>query len=344
MTRQTWTAFVAAVVFVATAALLVAIPVPFITWNPGMAYNTLGSHDGKPMISVDGIQTYPTSGQLDLTTVSVTRQDSRLTLPEALMAYWMPSRDTLPRDADTTAEEAETQERVMMETAQQNAIVAALRAGGESVTEMPVVSSVTVGGAAEGLLEPGDLFVSVDGVPVTQVDQVGALIKRRVVSDPVTFVVLRGSERTTVGVVTQSAKDNPGQPVVGIEVGVGYAYDAKISYDLGERIGGPSAGFVFSLAIYDLITAGELMDGRHVAGTGTIDVNGKVGAIGGIQEKIAGADRAGADTFLVPAANCGDLAGVNTDLNLIKVETLEDGISALETLNTPGGESKVPHC
>ena len=105
-----------------------------------------------------------------MTIVSVTPADSRLSLPEALLSYWLPNRDTLPRDCGlrrraSPPSEVESEDAEMMETSQDDAVVAALRAAGQPVTEMPAVSSVTVGGPAHKRLLPGDLVVSVDGVP-----------------------------------------------------------------------------------------------------------------------------------------------------------------------------------
>jgi PDZ domain-containing protein len=101
---------------------------------------------------------------------------------------------------------------------------------------------------------------------------------------------------------------------------------------------------VFALAIYDKITPGQLLGGRHVAGTGSINPAGDVGGIGAIQEKIAGAEDAGATVFLVPAANCGDVADLETDLTLVEVGTLRDAIEALQTLQQPDGATRVPQC
>jgi PDZ domain-containing protein len=101
---------------------------------------------------------------------------------------------------------------------------------------------------------------------------------------------------------------------------------------------------VFAIAIYDKLTPGPLLQGRHIAGTGTITPQGQVGAIGGIQEKIAAAEKADATAFLVPAPNCKDVTGLDTDLRLIKVTTLKDGIEAISTFNTPGGDARTPRC
>ncbi len=101
---------------------------------------------------------------------------------------------------------------------------------------------------------------------------------------------------------------------------------------------------VFALGIYDKITAGEMLAGRDVAGTGTITPSGDVGAIGGIRQKLASAERAGASVFLVPSGNCADLAGVRTDLTVVKVSTLNEAISQLRVLEVPGGEQRVTRC
>lgn len=348
MTRQTWTAFVSAAVFVGLAALIAVVPVPFVSWSPGSARDTLGSWGGRPVVDVQGTQSYPTSGRLDLTTVSVTRAESRLTLPEAVLSYWLPHRDAVPRDAvyapGKSVTQVDDEEALLMSTAQDDAVVAALRAANQPVTEMPAVSSVTVGGPAHDKLLPGDLFVSVDGVRATDSASVGERIRRHKVGQPVRFVVLRDRVRKTVLVTTAESTTEPGVAVVGITVGVGYRYRPRISFDLGQEIGGPSAGLVFALAIYDKLTPGALLGGRHVAGTGQITPGGEVGRIGALPEKIAAAEKAEASVFLVPAPNCQDLAGVETDMTLIKVTTLADGIDALRTLDTPGGADRAPGC
>ena len=348
MTRQTWTAFAAAGVFVLLAVLLVVVPVPFITWGPGNAHDTLGTVGREPIITVQGIDTYPTTGQLDLTVVSVTPADARLSLPQALVAYWLPHRDALPRESvyarGKSAEQVQREDADLMETAQDDSVVAALRADGQPVTELPAVYSVTVGGPAHRLLLPGDLVQSVDGVTTPDQQAVSARIRSHKPGDDIVFQVLRQRVPTTVTVRAAPSNTSDTVPVVGITVGVGYRYGPRISFDLGQEIGGPSAGLVFALAIYDKITDGALLAGRKVAGTGSITADGQVGPIGGIQEKIAGAEGAGAEVFLVPAPNCGDLAGVRTKMTLVKVATLRDAIGALQTLATPGGADRVPHC
>lgn len=348
MTRQTWTAFVSAFVFVALAVLLVVVPVPFVSWSPGLARDTLGDVGDEPIIKLQGIPTYPTTGQLDLTVVSVTPADARLSLPQALLAYWLPHRDTLPRDAVYTpgksAAEVESEDADMMETAQDDAVVAALRADQQPVAEMPAVYSVTVGGPAHKKLLPGDLVISVDGVATPNTDAVGDQIRSHKVGQKTVFRVIRQRVETTVEITTAESGTQADVAVAGITLGIGYRYEPEISFDFGRRIGGPSAGLVFALAIYDKITDGPLLAGRHVAGTGTITATGQVGPIGGIQEKIAGAEKSGATIFLVPADNCDDLAGVRTSMTLVRVAALTEAIAALESLRSPSPATSFPHC
>ena len=342
MTRQTWTAFVAAVAFVLTAVGLVVLPVPYVSWTPGSVTNTLGKVNNTPVINISGIGTYPTKGQLDLTTVSETRPDSRLSLPEALLSYWLPHRDALPRELiyppGKTAEQVNSESRLMMETSQSNAVVAALRAAGQPVTQRPAVASVTVGSAAYNKLQPGDLIVAINGKKVTSNQQAEDLVRAQGRGSTLIFDVIRDRRPQVVRI----SSDGSGSDLSGITVGNGYQYAPQISFDLGEQIGGPSAGLVFSLAIYDKITPGPLIGNRRIAGTGTIDASGNVGSIGGIQQKIAGASNAGASVFLVPAPNCRDLTGVRTHVKLVKVSSLRGAIDAIKAVDS--GSKALPHC
>jgi PDZ domain-containing protein len=348
VTRQTWTAFVSALAFICLAVLLVVVPVPVVSWSPRGTRDTLGNVGQEPMINVQGIDTYPTTGRLDMTIVAITPADAQLSLPQALLAYWLPHRDALPREAvyapGKSAEEVENEDADMMETAQDDAVVAALRADSRAVTAMPAIYSVTVGGPAHKLLLPGDLVVSVDGIATPDVEAVAKRIRAHSIGEKVRFVVIRDKVQTDVNVTTVESNVQSDVPVIGISLATGYRYDPDISFDLGQQIGGPSAGLVFALAIYDKITNGPLLADRHLAGTGKITPNGDVEAIGGVQEKIAAAEKAGAVAFFVPAGNCRDLAGVRTNMALIKVGTLKNAIDAVQTLNVSGDTSVLPHC
>lgn len=337
----------AAVVFVVLAAVLALTSVPFVAWAPGGAYDVFAEgQDGQSVVSVAGVPVNPTPGRLSLTTISVTRVDSQLTLPEALLAHLLPDREVLPRAAiyapGQSAEEVKQEETQMMAASQREAIVAALRQAGVPVSEMPVVSGVTTSGPAYRSMLPGDLIVAVDQFPVATPDEVRKRIRAHQVGDKVVFSVLRNKQPLDVTITTQPSNADPGVPAVGMRFEVGYSYDADIKINVDPVIGGPSAGLVFALAIYDKITPSPLIDGRNVAGTGTITAAGDVGAIGGIREKISAAQSVGATLFLVPAANCEDVRGVSTSMRLIKVTSLRDAITSLRAAKAP--DAVLPSC
>ena len=203
--------------------------------------------------------------------------------------------------------------------------------------------SVTVGGPAHKLLLPGDLVVSVDGVATPDDDAVAKQIRAHKVGEKVRFVVIRNKVKTDVTVTTVESNVQSDVPVVGITLGTGYRYDPEISFDFGQQIGGPSAGLVFALAIYDKITDGPLLAGRHVAGTGKITPDGDVQAIGGIQEKIAAAQKSGATAFSSQPPTAVTWQ-VQTDHDLDQGRYAADAIKAVQTLNVSGDTAALPHC
>ncbi|WP_114559886.1 YlbL family protein [Desertihabitans aurantiacus] len=345
MTRQTWVAFVSATVFVLMALVLALTPVPFVSWTPGGTYEVLGAGEEQP-IEVSGTKTYPTEGSLRITTVSQTGADARLTLPEAVLSYLLPERDTLPRESiyppGKTPEQVETEERQSMDTSQVDAVVAALRAADVEVVERPAVESVTVSGPSEGILSPGDLVLTVNGLEPTTKEQVIEEVRAVAVGEDISFRVLRDGEERQLTVTTGSSNTEAGVSVVGAQFGPGYDYEPSVEFGIDPAIGGPSAGLLFSLAIYDRITPGALVHGT-VAGTGRITADGVVQPIGGVQQKIAGSEEAGASVFLYPEGNCADVAGVRTDLTLVPVETLPQAIEAMQALDA-GATEELPTC
>ena len=114
--------------------------------------------------------------------------------------------------------------------------------------------------------------------------------------------MLRDGKEVTVPVGTEetTGPDGKKRQQIGIQLGVGFIFPISVTVNISDNIGGPSAGLIFALSIYDTLTAGSLTGGQDIAGTGELDSEGVVGPIGGIQQKIAGAREAGAELFLVP--------------------------------------------
>ncbi len=131
---------------------------------------------------------------------------------------------------------------------------------------------------------------------------------------------------------------------MGIRIGTGFELPFEVSVNLSDKIGGPSAGLMFSLAIFDTLTPDSLTGGQVVAGTGTIDEQGRVGPIGGIQQKIVGAREDGAQLFMVPPDNCADAIGSrNGDMRLVRAVTMHAAVQAIEKwVKNP--DAKLPEC
>ncbi|AQP47293.1 hypothetical protein BW730_07050 [Tessaracoccus aquimaris] len=340
-------AIVSSLLFAVLAASLVLIPVPYVARRPGQTIDVLATTDNTPVIEVTDAPTFPTTGKLLMTTVSTTRVDATLSLPEAIFVHLGADSDAMPRDViyppGKSSEQVESEAVAMMDSSRSDATVAALRAAVIPVTDMPRVQSVSLAGPSGDVLQPGDLIVSVDDQPVSSAKDVASVLGTHAAGDQVIFTVLREGKEISAPVVLDASASEPGKAVAGIDVGTGYRFTPRVTFGVDPAVTGPSAGLIFALGIYDRITDGNLIGQEVVAGTGTIDPQGKVGAIGGVREKIKGAERDGATVFLVPESNCADIGTLKTSLRLVKVGTLKDAISALQLINE-GNTSEVPTC
>ncbi|REF35494.1 PDZ domain-containing protein [Thermasporomyces composti] len=338
-----------AVLIVALVCVAWLVPVPYAAMSPGPTANVLGeAEDHKPIIEIDGHRVYKTSGRLDLTTVAVSSPDQKLDLVSVLKGWLDPETAIVPYDylypGDPTPQQVEQRNAEAMQTSQQTAIAAALRQAGERVTPVVQVQAVVEKTPAVGKLRAGDTIVAVDGTRVTDREQVVELVGRHRPGEQVRFSIRRDGEPREVTITTTRAPDDPDRAFVGITPHNGFEFPFEVTVNLGQEIGGPSAGAMFALAIFDKLTPGALTGGQHIAGTGTIEPDGTIGPIGGIQQKIIGAREEGATTFLVPAANCADAVSADVDgIRLVKVETLDGAVKALERL-AKDRDAKVPAC
>jgi PDZ domain-containing protein len=196
------------------------------------------------------------------------------------------------------------------------------------------VAAVTAGGPSEGRLKAGDVLVSVDGKAVTGADELRRLISARTPGRTVVIGYRRAGKAASVTLGTVATPDAAHRAIVGIQVVP--VFPVKVDIQLKD-VGGPSAGLMFALGILDKLQPGSLTGGRVVAGTGEIAQDGKVGAIGGVAQKMRGATRAGASVFLVPSANCVEAKRTRPDgLRLIRVSTLTDALASLKSLREGG--------
>lgn len=207
-----------------------------------------------------------------------------------------------------------------------------------------MVTSVRVSGPSNDKLQPGDLVLMVDNVTVTSSADVVARIKDKGVGQKVVIQVQRQNARLSVTIDTVGSSSDGRVATIGANFDTGYSYAPSIKLNVDPNVGGGSGGLMMALAIYDKITPGDMLGGRIIAGTGTISATGIVGAIGGIQEKISGAEAAGAKVFFVPADNCQDTIGVTSSMTLVKVSTLKEAIAALPLALHPSSGQRPPAC
>ena len=343
MSRRSLTLLVASVGTAAAIAVSVLVQVPYVILGPGPTLNTLGSSSGKPLIAISGHPTYPTSGHLNMVTVSYQGcSGDEFNIFTALAAWLNPHEAVVPQGeicpSGQTQQQTQQQDTEEMTGSQQTATAAALtELHIPYATEVVVVQTVP-GYPADGVLRAGDVITAVDGKPVTGPSSLTGLIYAHPAGSTLTVTIDRNGTTQQVRIGT---KESSGHPVMGVEIQEQYKFPFSVTFSVGD-IGGPSAGMMFALGIIDKLTKLNLTGGKFIAGTGEITASGQVQAIGGIQQKMVAARDAGATYFLTPASNCSDTTGaVPAGLRLVKVSTLTQAVDYLEDIKA--GQS-VPSC
>lgn len=325
------------------------VPVPYVTMSPGPTFDTLGKVGDSEMFTFgDDVEIFPTDGRLAFTSVSVTRAETSVTILTALEAWWGKDSIVVPRDfmypENETNKSSDEEGAAQLSTSQDASRVAALRAAGLEVRERVVVDSVVARGPADGVLKDADVILAVDGKKIANVSSTVEAIADRRPGDDVEVTVERKGQVRELTVSTTEHPEAPDRARVGITVGSQFDFPIEIENHIGDRVGGPSAGLMFALGMYDQLTPGPLTGGMNVAGTGSIAPTGEVGTVGGIAQKMAGAEEAGATVFLVPALNCQEfLDARDFDMTVVKVTNLDDAISSIEALSN-NSKAKVPSC
>lgn len=324
------------------------IPVPYAELSPGPTVNTLGDHNGEPVLSIADEKTYETSGHLNMTTVRVTGVNYRMNLVEAVGDWLLGKGAVVPYETlypeRKSADEVEQQNAEEFSRSQESAKVAALTALGYDIPSRTVVGAVIEDSPAEGLLNPGDVIVAVDGSEITEPGQVAEAVTEHEAGDDVVFTVVPdeaddGEEQAEEITVTTEAAPEDSRAIVGIQAALSHELPFDIDIELAD-VGGPSAGLMFALGLIDKLTPDDLTGGVFVAGTGTIGFDGTVGPIGGVSMKTIAAREVGAEYFLTPEANCTTAAAnVPDGLTLIRVGTMGDALEALELIRDGAPEA-----
>jgi Lon-like protease len=315
------------------------LPVPYVAQVPGPTFNTLGDIDGEPIIRIEGRDPNQVEGNLNLTTVGVSR--GGLSLVQAVRGWFDDEVSVVPEEAvyppGRSEEDTRRANRQAFLTSEQAAQTAALGRLGYPVKV--VVQGLSKDSPSEGALEEGDALEAVDGTPTPDTGTLNTVLGSIPGGSTVTVSYTRLGEPGAATVVTRPAEERPGS-LLGITVleQPHAPFDVDIQV---EDVGGPSAGLMLTLGILDLVGDDDLTGGAVIAGTGTIDPQGKVGPIGGIPLKMVAARDLGAELFLVPAGNCAEAAAApDPGFPLARVATLDDALKALsdfEAGRTPAG-------
>jgi Lon-like protease len=338
--RRILTLIVALVPIVAFGVLLAVVTVPFVSLGPGPTFDTLGEVDGKQVVDIKGTKTHPTSGHLDMTTVS---QRDDLSLAEALTLWLSGQEQLMPRGLiyppGKSRQEIDKDNDTDFKESEHNAEFAAL--GYLKYPQAITIVAVSDPGPSLGKLQAGDAVQAVNGTPVANVDQFTSYLKHTRPGQSVTVDFRRKNAPPGVAKITLGSHKGRDYGFAGVSVTDAPWASFVVDFNLAN-VGGPSAGLMFSLAVVDKLTTGNLAGSKFVAGTGTITADGTVGRIGGIGHKMTAARAAGATVFLVPAENCYEATSEKLPgLQLVKVSKLDGAVDALHAV-TSGGQP--PSC
>jgi PDZ domain-containing protein len=337
------TLLVGGVLFLVLFVLALTMPVPYVILSPGPTYNTLGTDDsGNTIIVINGTATKTTTGHLNLTTVNVSTQ--QLTAFAALDGWLLHDEVVVPKSSiyppGKSQKQVDSQNIKEFTQSQDSATAAAFCELGYA--KGFGVITVDPKGPSHGVLEPGDKLLTLDGRSISSTTAITTVLESQQPATTVKVAVTRAGKPATLSVrLTAPPQDGKGARL-GITVADGCLAPFEVDLGLGNQIGGPSAGLMFALGIMDKVGKVDLTKGMFIAGTGTIDTEGKVGPIGGIALKMIAARHKGAKVFLAPADNCSDVQGaIPKGLEVVKVDTLHSAVQDLLALQA--GQD-VPHC
>ncbi|SFE41291.1 SepM family pheromone-processing serine protease [Alteribacillus iranensis] len=334
--KRRWTA----IILLLALLILTQIPLPYYYSQPGDATSL------RNMVTVEN--GYEEQGEFYLTTI----RQRRANIPLFIWAQFSPYRNITPseqflREGETDEEYFHRQE-MLMTSAQEDAKLTAYKAAGfpyeVDVLGVRVTQIIDEMDAANHL-EEGDLIKEINGQSFESLEEMNELLESKKAGDEVEVTLIRNDNTEAVTVEMDTFPEELGADG---RAGLGLLYpftqrnvqfDPNVSIEAGA-IGGPSAGLMFSLEIYNQLTEEDLTDGFHIAGTGTIDEEGKVGRIGGINQKIVAADNENVDIFFAPDDDMASPSNyemavktakdIGSDMEIVPVKQFEDALKYLE--------------
>ncbi len=319
---------------------LAQVHLPYVQIAPG------GAEPINELLRVPEARSHPPKGSFLLTTVSLVIDVRPLDLVRDFFdddIVVIARKDILGDADEKTYNQAAVQD---MDDSKQSAIVVAMRTLGYEVPERgagSLIAAVAEGDVpAKGVLTAGDVVTAIDGVPTPLAEKAIAILQTHKPGDPIVATVTRSDKTSVERTIRLGSRGEDGSCAVAVVNGAGacmgvilgtkdhkFDYPFEVSIDT-KNVGGPSAGLAFALALIDELTPGELTGGRDVAVTGTIDIDGTVGDVGGVVQKTAAVRHAGATLFLVPPGEFAEAKQhAGKKLKVVQVATLKDALAAL---------------
>ncbi len=328
----------------ATALLLVAVlfapPASLLLMNDGVEAPGVALSTG-PMVAVPPAYQHRHAGSFYLVTVI---SQAPITAGLWLLGQLDPAIQIVPPEIvtpkNTTPQEQARQDYQMLDDSETTAIAVGLRLAGypgTAVGKGARVVGILPASHANGSLQAGDVITGFNGSAVQTAADLIALVGKQSSSASVDLQVVRGSGQLRVVVPLMPASDN-GSPKIGISVqdaGIDFKPPFPISIETQKITGGPSAGLMFTLTVYNALSSADLTGGWKIAGTGTINLDGSVGPIGGVKQKVVAAQAVGASYFLCPADNFADAVSVARGIKVVKIATVDQAVAFLRSLPSP---------
>ena len=311
---------------------------------PGLALSV------EPMVTVPSQYRHTHPGTFILT--SVLTQTS-ITAGEWFLAQLDSTLKIVPPEAlipaDETPQQQLRQDFQMLDQSESTAAVVGLRLAGYPAKEISrgvLVVAVDPASPAKALLKSGDIITALNGTPVKTTTELIALIHAQPQHATVQLMVEQDRRQHQIAMPLMAPAAPNGPPRIGITIdsaGADISLPFPVKITPQKIVGGPSAGLMFTLTVFNALSPGDLSGGRKIAGTGTINPDGTVGPIGGVQQKVAAAEAAGAEYFLSPPDNYPDALAVARHIKVVEIATAQQAVDFLRGLPTiPAASSPAP--
>lgn len=322
----------------------------YVVESPGPALNVNGKLKGKDIISVKNTN-IPTT-PLAMTTVSVQGCDDKgITYWQLIKSELTSSDAVVERDnvcPKNISEKTVSQMNAAQMTGSQDSAVVAAWQLTKPDAKFTLTVEQAVTDSAKQAFNKGDKLVSIvdadsKSVQITNYKQLREVLEKLTPGKPIKLTIERGSTTQEVSVVGAKPEDSSRKgAMLGITLNVNPPTGHEVTYAV-ENIGGPSAGMIFALDIAQRLEGKNYAGTTPVAGTGTIDLSGNVGPIGGIKQKMLGAKHEGYKVFLAPVGNCADVVGNEPKgMTVIPVSTLSEARAAMQRV--AAGQAPATTC